>query len=67
MRGHGEYLLNFEFGKMGMREGLMLRMRAEHRFGNTINAASGALLPPSILSDLPNEPRPRIWCSPKCS
>jgi porin len=51
--GHGEYLLNFDFEKLGMREGLMLQMRAEHRFGETVNAASGALLPPSILSDLP--------------
>ncbi len=51
--GHGEYLLNFDFGKLRMQEGFSLRMRAEHRFGETVNAASGALLPPSILSDLP--------------
>ena len=52
--GHGDYVLDFDFGKMDVQEGLLLRLRAEHRFGDTINAATGLLLPPSMLSDLPD-------------
>jgi porin len=45
--------LDFDFEKLGMQDGLTLRMRAEHRFGRSVNVDSGAILPPSILSDLP--------------
>lgn len=51
--GHGDYVTNFDFGKLGVQEGLYLKVRAEHRFGQTINGDTGAVLPAAILPDLP--------------
>ena len=31
--GHGEYILNTDFGKLGIQDGLFMKIRAEHRFG----------------------------------
>lgn len=52
--GHGDYVLNVDAGKLGLQQGLFLKIRAEHRFGETIGEATGAFLPPTVLSDLPN-------------
>jgi porin len=51
--GHGDYLFNFDFGKLGVQEGLFLKIRAEHRFGETISRDTGTLLPPTVAADLP--------------
>ncbi len=51
--GHGDYVANLDFGKLGVQEGLFLKVRAEHRFGGNINRDTGALLPASVLADLP--------------
>ncbi len=51
--GHGDYVVNFDFGKLADHQGLFLKLRAEHRFGETINANTGALLPATISPDLP--------------
>lgn len=51
--GHGDYVANVDFGKMGLQEGLFLKMRSEHRFGSSIAPATGALLPPTLASELP--------------
>lgn len=51
--GHGDYVMNVDFGKLGVQEGLFLKVRAEHRFGENINGATGALLPAAVLADLP--------------
>lgn len=51
--GHGDYVFNFDMSKLGVHEGLFLKVRAEHRFGDTINADTGALLPASIYANLP--------------
>lgn len=51
--GHGDYVMNVDFGKLGVQEGLFLKVRAEHRFGQNINRDTGALLPASVLADLP--------------
>ena len=51
--GHGDYVANIDFGKLGVQEGLILKVRAEHRFGENINNATGAILPASVLADLP--------------
>lgn len=51
--GHGDYVANVDFGKLGVQEGLFLKVRAEHRFGQNINRDTGALLPASVLADLP--------------
>lgn len=51
--GHGDYVTNFQLGKLGFNEGLFLKVRAEHRFGQNINRATGAVLPAATLADLP--------------
>lgn len=51
--GHGDYLANFDFGKMIGTPGAFLKLRAEHRFGETINDAAGVVLPPTLAGDLP--------------
>jgi porin len=51
--GHGDYLANVDFMKMGGPPGLFLKVRAEHRFGETISEPAGSILPPTILADLP--------------
>ena len=51
--GHGDYVANIDFGKLGVQEGLLLKIRTEHRFGENINEATGAILPASVLADLP--------------
>lgn len=50
---HGDYVMNFDFGKMGVQEGLFLKLRAEHRMGETISDITGSLLPATIAGDLP--------------
>lgn len=51
--GHGDYVTNFELGKLGFNEGLFLKLRAEHRFGESVNADTGAFLPSYLATDLP--------------
>jgi porin len=51
--GHGDYVANVDFGKLGVQEGLFLKVRAEHRFGENINRDTGAFLPASLLTELP--------------
>lgn len=52
--GHGDYLANFDFGKLGVQEGLFLKIRAEHRFGRSIVEPVGALLPATLATELPS-------------
>lgn len=51
--GHGDYLFNADLGKLGIQEGLFLKIRAEHRFGETISGTTGSLFPPTLAADLP--------------
>ncbi len=51
--GHGDYVANFDLGKLGVHDGLFLKVRAEHRFGESIADATGALLPATLAADLP--------------
>lgn len=51
--GHGDYVANVDFGKLGVQEGLFLKVRAEHRFGDNINRDTGAFLPAGLLTELP--------------
>lgn len=52
--GHGDYLANFDLGKLGVQEGLFLKIRAEHRFGRSIAEPTGALLPATLATELPS-------------
>ncbi|TWT52973.1 Carbohydrate-selective porin, OprB family [Rubripirellula amarantea] len=51
--GHGDYVANFDLGKLGVQEGLFIKLRAEHRFGRSIVEPTGALLPATLAADLP--------------
>jgi porin len=51
--GHGDYVLNADLGKLGLHEGLFLKLRAEHRFGESISDDTGAFLPATVSPDLP--------------
>ncbi|XZE53954.1 carbohydrate porin [Planctomycetaceae bacterium SH139] len=51
--GHGDYVANMDLGKLGIQEGLFVKIRAEHRFGQSIGRQAGALLPPTLASELP--------------
>ncbi len=51
--GHGDYVFNFDFGKLQVQEGLFLKVRAEHRFGESLSGDTGTLLVPNIAADLP--------------
>ncbi|WP_390889067.1 carbohydrate porin [Rhodopirellula halodulae] len=51
--GHGDYVANMDLGKLGVHEGLFLKLRAEHRFGRSIGESAGVILPPTLAADLP--------------
>ncbi|GAB5401887.1 MAG: carbohydrate porin [Aureliella sp.] len=51
--GHGDYVANFDFGRLGVQEGLFLKVRAEHRFGESLAGATGSFFPANLAADLP--------------
>jgi porin len=51
--GHGDYVLLADCGKMGLCEGLSVKLRAEHRFGETIVNDIGCFISPTLIADLP--------------
>jgi len=51
--GHGDYLLGFDFGKMGIRDGLSLQLRAENRWGEFLAADAGLIAPAALHAATP--------------
>ena len=51
--GHADAVFNFDFGKLGVQEGLFLKVRSEYRYGESLAGATGGLLPSYIITDLP--------------
>lgn len=51
--GHGDYVVDIDMGKLANREGLFVKLRAEHRFGETIANDTGAFFPPTVAANLP--------------
>ncbi len=51
--GHGDYVANVDLGALNVHEGLSLKLRAEHRFGETIGRSVGVTLPPTLAAELP--------------
>lgn len=51
--GHGDYVLTTDLGKLGVREGLFLKLKAEHRYGETIVGDVGCFISPTLIADLP--------------
>ena len=51
--GHGDYCMIADGGKLGVQEGLYLKLRAEHRYGETIVGNVGCFISPTLIADLP--------------
>jgi porin len=51
--GHGDYVLIADGGKLAGQEGLYLKLRAEHRYGETIVGNVGCFISPTLIADLP--------------
>lgn len=51
--GHGDYVTNFDLGKLVGAQGLFVKLRAEHRFGESLGGTTGSWLPPNVLANLP--------------
>ena len=51
--GHNDYVVNMDLGKAGLQEGLFVKLRAEHRYGDTLGQFTGTLLSPNVVADLP--------------
>lgn len=51
--GHGDYVLIADGGKLADQEGLYLKLRAEHRYGETIVGNVGCFISPTLIADLP--------------
>jgi porin len=51
--GLAEYTLNVDTHKLGLWPGGFLRVQGMSSFGENVNSASGALIPPSLVSLLP--------------
>ena len=51
--GHGDYCLIADGGRLGMHDGLHLKLRAEHRYGETIVGNVGCFISPTLIADLP--------------
>lgn len=46
--GRNDYYINIDGAKAGLWEGLFITLHGETRYGETINGASGAIMPPNI-------------------
>jgi len=51
--GHADAVFNLDFGKLGVQEGLFLKLRTEYRYGESLAGATGALMPSYVIADLP--------------
>ena len=51
--GHGDYVANIDGDKALGMKGMFIKLRAEHRFGESMAGTTGALLPPNVAADLP--------------
>lgn len=51
--GHSDYVFLFDGGKMGLQEGLFVKVRAERQFADSINGYTGAAMPVNLVTNLP--------------
>ena len=51
--GHGDYVLMMDGGKLGLQDGLFVKIRAENRYGQTIVNNVGCFISPTLIADLP--------------
>lgn len=51
--GHGDYVANIDGDKALGMKGMFIKLRAEHRFGESMAGTTGAFFPPNVAADLP--------------
>ncbi len=51
--GHSDYVFNLDGEKLLGQKGMFIKLRAEHRWGESIGPSTGVILPPTIMTDLP--------------
>jgi porin len=51
--GHGEYNLDFDFGRLCGWDRFTLKLGAEHRFGENVNRSTGSVIPVALSLNLP--------------
>lgn len=59
--GHGDYLMLVDGHKRWGLEGFSVKLRAEHRYGETLDDDVGAFFSPTILADLPKFDSERLY------
>lgn len=59
--GHGDYVMNIDGDKAIGMKGMFIKLRAEHRFGQSYGGVTGALLPTAVATDLPNPESDQIY------
>ena len=52
--GHGDYIVNMDGGKLLGQEGLFIKLKAEHRFGETIDQRRGRFISPTSSRTCPS-------------
>lgn len=52
--GSGNYQIGLDLGKLGVQEGLSLRVLSANRWGNPLGRETGGILPPALDSQLPS-------------
>lgn len=59
--GHGDYVANIEGDKLLGMKGMFIKLRAEHRFGQSMSGTTGALFPSNVAADLPDPESEEIY------
>lgn len=59
--GHGDYVALLDGEKLFGAQGFFVKLRAEHRWGESLAGATGALLPPNVLADLPTRASENVY------
>ena len=52
--GHGDYEAGFDFGRMCGLDGFTIELGAEHRFAETVNLATGSVIPVAVAPSSPS-------------
>lgn len=59
--GHNDYILNLDAQKLGGPEGFFVKLKAEHRYGETLVNDVGAFFSPTIAAELPISNSERVY------
>jgi porin len=59
--GHGDYVMNIDGDKALGMKGMFIKLRAEHRFGQSLGGITGALLPSAVATELPNPESEQLY------